>query len=62
MSEDALDRPRVWRPMGRKEKQSWAQKKRMEELVKPSDKFPRAAFLDNPELLPKKPPGHQAKE
>ena len=56
MSEDALNRPRPRRGFSKKEKRNYAMKKRAEDLVEPP-KFTPPAWLSDPSLLPKKPPG-----
>ena len=55
-SNDALDRP-AFRKGGfsKAEKRAYAQQKAMEELVQPP-KNPPPAWLNDPSLLPKKPP------
>jgi len=58
MSEDALDRGRPRQRLSKKEKQKYAQKKAMEELLMPP-KYAPPAWLDDPSLLPKKPPGRK---
>ncbi len=56
MSEDALDRPRAKRGYSKKEKRDYARDKALEALLLPP-KNPPPAWLTNPDLLPKKPPG-----
>ncbi len=55
---DALDGPRPKRKFGKKDKRAYAQKKAAEELLEPP-KSPPPAWLSDPSLLPKKPPGHR---
>jgi hypothetical protein len=55
---DALDARRPRQQMSKKEKQAYAKEKAMEELVTPP-KNPPPAWLSNPALLPKKPPGRR---
>ena len=55
---DALDQYRGRQKMGKKEKQAYAKEKAMEELVKPP-KNPPPSWLNDPNLLPKKPPGRK---
>jgi hypothetical protein len=52
---DALDRPRPRQKWSKKQKQAYAKEKAMEELLSPP-KNPPPAWLENPDLLPKKPP------
>lgn len=55
-SEDALDRPAFRKGgFGKAEKRAYAQQKFAEELVQPP-KNPPPAWLNDPSLLPKKPP------
>lgn len=55
---DALDARRPRQKMGKKQKQAYAKEKAMEELLLPS-KTPPPAWLSDPSLLPKKPPGRK---
>jgi hypothetical protein len=55
-TEDALDRPAFRKGgFGKAEKRAYAQKKFAEELLQPP-KNPPPAWLNDPSLLPKKPP------
>ena len=56
MSADALDRPRPRQKFGRKARQDYARRKSVEELLEPA-RDGLADFLQNPSLLPKRPPG-----
>lgn len=55
---DALDARRPKQQWSKKEKQAYAKEKAMEELVAPP-KNPPPAWLSDPSLLPKKPPGRR---
>ena len=55
---DAMDRPRGKPKYGKKEKQKYAQEKHLEALCEPP-KQPLAAWLSDPSLLPRKPPGRR---
>jgi hypothetical protein len=58
MTMDALDARRPKQKMGKKQKQEYAKEKEMERLMEPPSK-PLAAWLSDPSLLPKKPPGRK---
>lgn len=55
-SQDALDQRRPRQKMGKKEKQAYAREKHIEDLLQPP-KNPPPDWLNDPSLLPKKPPG-----
>ena len=57
-SSDALDHVRSKGGFGKAQKRAYAQMKAMEELLTPS-KHPPPAWLSDPSILPKKPPGHR---
>ena len=57
MSEDALDRPRPGGKMSKSAKRAYARDKFVEELIVPSAKHAPPAWMSDPSLLPKKPPG-----
>jgi len=54
-SEDALDTPRPRQRLGKKARQEYARSKAVEDLLIPP-KQPLAAWLNDPSLLPKRPP------
>jgi hypothetical protein len=55
---DALDARRPRQKMGKKAKIAYAKDKAMEELLQPA-KNQLPAWLSDPSLLPKKPPGRK---
>jgi hypothetical protein len=61
-SEDALDRPRGRQKLGKAERQKFAKQKFVEELVVPSTKHQRPAWMEDPTLLPKKPPVRKSED
>jgi hypothetical protein len=58
---DALDAPRPRQKWGKAQKRAYAKEKAMEDLLLPP-KNPPPAWLSDPSLLPKHPPGRKPKE